>query len=95
MGGVIDTKFLRSLKGISAILLMSQAGNISGHALADILTGKVTPGGRLTATWAENYEDYPSAKTYSYQNGNLDDEYYTEGIYVGYRYFDSFGVKPA
>ena len=95
VGGIIDTKYLRSLQRISAILLMSQAGNISGYALADVLTGKVTPSGHLTATWAENYEDYPSAKTYSYQNGNLDDEYYTEGIYVGYRYFDSFGVKPA
>lgn len=95
VGGVIDTKFLRHHEGVSAIVLMSQGGNISGHALADILTGKVTPSGHLTATWAENYEDYPSAQTFSYLNGDVADEYYTEGIYVGYRYFDTFGVKPA
>ena len=95
VGGVIDTKYLRGLKGVGAILLMSQAGSAGGHALADVLTGRAAPGGRLAATWAENYEDYPSAKTFSYQNGDLDDEYYTEGIYVGYRYFDTFGVTPA
>lgn len=95
VGGVIDTKFLRSCPQIKAILLMSQAGNISGHALADILSGKVTPSGHLTTTWAENYTDYPCAASFSHMNGNLDDEYYNEGIYVGYRYFDTFGVNPA
>lgn len=94
-GGVIDTKFLRSLKGINAILLMSQAGNIGGYALADVLLGKETPGGRLTATWAENYLDYPGAATFSHMNGDTDEEYYQEGIYVGYRYFDTFNVTPA
>lgn len=95
VGGVIDTKFLRTQKGIDAILLMSQPGCAGGAALADVLTGKVTPSGHLTATWAENYADYPCAEMFSYQNGNLDDEYYRESIYVGYRYFDSFGVAPA
>ncbi len=95
VGGVIDTSCLRGMDGISAILLMSQAGNISGLALADVLTGKVNPSGHLTATWAERFGDYPSAETFSYRNGDVDDEYYLEGIYVGYRYFDSFGVTPA
>ncbi len=95
VGGVIDTKVFRYTDGINAVLLMSQAGNISGWALADVLTGKVTPCGHLAATWAENYLDYPCADKFSYMNGNIDDEYYEEGIYVGYRYFDSFGVKPA
>lgn len=94
-GGVIDTKPLRNLKGIGAILLMSQAGVAGGPALADVLTGKVTPSGHLTTTWAENYSDYPNASTFSYQNGDVNDEVYNEGIYVGYRYFDSFGVTPA
>ncbi len=94
-GGVIDTKFLRAQKGISAVLLMSQAGCAGGRALADILTGKVTPSGHLTTTWAENYADYPNAENFSYLNGDVNDEYYNEGIYVGYRYFDSFGVTPA
>ena len=95
VGGVIDTKYLRELNGIGAILLMSQGGNVSGNALADILTGTVTPSGHLPATWAEQYGDYPSAQTFSYMNGDAADEYYTEGIYVGYRYFDTFGIKPA
>ncbi|SCP98858.1 glycoside hydrolase family 3 C-terminal domain-containing protein [Anaerobium acetethylicum] len=94
-GGVIDTKFLRAQKGISAILLMSQPGCVGGLALADVLTGKVTPSGHLTTTWANNYEDYPSFDTFSYQNGDVNDEYYSEGIFVGYRYFDSFGKTPA
>ncbi len=95
VGGVIDTKFLRGEENIGAILLMSQAGNIGGYALADVLTGAVTPSGHLTTTWAENYSDYPASATFSSVNGDVDDEYYTEGIYVGYRYFDSFGVAPA
>lgn len=95
VGGVIDTKLLRSEPKIGAILLMSQLGNISGLALADVLTGKVTPSGKLTATWAENYSDYPSADSFGHRNGNLADEYYSEGIFVGYRWFDSFGITPA
>lgn len=95
VGGVVDTKFLRETKGIGALLLMSQAGNIGGYALADVLTGAVTPSGHLTTTWAEDYSDYPGAEMFSYQNGDVNDEYYKEGIYVGYRYFDSFHVAPA
>ncbi len=95
VGGVIDTKFLRETEGINAVVLMSQAGNVGGHALADVLTGQVTPSGHLTATWAEDYADYPGAMEFSHMNGNVDDEYYKEGIYVGYRYFDTFNVAPA
>lgn len=94
-GGVMDTKFLRTTKGINAVLLMGQCGNIGGLALADVLLGKKTPCGHLTATWAESYSDYPGASEFSYLNGNVDDEYYEEGIYVGYRYFDTFGITPA
>lgn len=95
VGGAIDTKYLRSVKGINAIVLMSQAGNIGGYALADVLSGKETPSGHLTSTWAENYTDYPGAADFSHMNGDVDDEYYKEGIYVGYRYFDTFNVSPA
>ena len=95
VGGVIDTKFLRACPRIGAILNMSQAGNISGYALADVLTGKVTPSGHLTTTWAENYMDYASAPTFSHMNGDVDDEYYNDDIYVGYRYFDTFNIAPA
>ena len=74
---------------------MSQAGNFSGYSLADALTGKIAPSGHLTTTWAENYTDYASALTFSHMNGDTDDEYYTDGIYVGYRYFDTFNIALA
>jgi beta-glucosidase len=74
---------------------MSQPGCAAGHALADVLTGKAAPGGRLTATRAEKYSDYPCADSFSYLSGDLDDSSYGEGIYVGYRWFDSFNIRPA
>lgn len=95
IGGAIDTKFFRTLRNKYALILISQAGSATGDAFADVLYGKAYPSGRLAMTWAENYSDYPSYDTYSSQNGNVDDEYYKEGIYVGYRYFDSFNVTPA
>ena len=95
IGGVIDTKPLRSIPGISAVVLLGQMGNTTGLAAADLLTGKAQPSGKLTDTWAENYADYPSSPTFSHNDGDVSDEYYTEGIFVGYRYFDTFGIKPA
>ncbi|MBP5383401.1 MAG: glycoside hydrolase family 3 C-terminal domain-containing protein [Lachnospiraceae bacterium] len=94
IGGVMDLSPLREIAGVGAVLLMSQLGNIGGYVLADILTGKVNPSGKLVDTWACKYADYPSSATFSSNDGNVDDEYYTEDIYVGYRYFDSYGVKP-
>lgn len=95
IGGVMDTQFLRNTPGIGAVLLMSQAGNIGGDAVADVITGKVNPSGKLTDTWAKQYEDYPFSEEFGHNNGNVDDAYYREGIYVGYRYFDTFGIEPA
>ena len=80
VGSVIDMKELRAIEGVDAILLMSQAGNFGGYALADVLTGKAAPSGHLTSAWAVNYTDYPCADTFSHRNGDVDDEYYTEGI---------------
>lgn len=94
IGGVMDMSEVKAIPGINAVVLMTQLGNIGGQALADVLTGKVTPSGKLTDTWAKKYTDYPSSESFSHNDGNVDDEYYTEGIYVGYRYFDTFGVEP-
>ena len=93
IGGVMDLSEMRSIAGVNAILLMSQLGNLGGDALLDVLTGKVNPSGKTTDTWAENYMDYPSSAKFSH-NESVHDEMYEDGIYVGYRYFDSFGVKP-
>lgn len=94
IGGLIDMSEMKSIPGISAVLLLSQLGNISGDVLADVLLGKVNPSGKLTDTWAKQYSDYPSSAGFSHNDGNVDDEYYTEGIYVGYRYFDTFDIEP-
>ena len=80
-----------SQSGADAVLLMGQAGQEGGRAVVDILTGRVTPSGKLTATWAEKYEDYPTSDVF------LKDPIqapYPEGIYVGYRYFDTFDKHP-
>lgn len=88
------TDILQEAENIQAVLNISLPGQEGGHAVADVLLGKAMPGGRLTATWAKRYEDYPSAEDYGSLNGNLETEEYKEGIYVGYRYFDSFSIKP-
>ena len=93
VGGVIDLSFMDSLP-ISALVLLSQAGMEGGNALADVLTGKVNPSGRLSETWAKKYQDYPCADSFSHMNGNLIEEKYLEGIYVGYRWFDAFEIAP-
>lgn len=95
VGGIIDTSFMREIEGIDSLLLMSQAGMRGGDAVVKVLNGDVTPSGKLTDTWAEKYEDYPSSATFSSNDSNVDQEDYIEGIYVGYRYFDTFGIKPA
>ena len=94
-GSSIDMAFAEEIPGINAILYLCQPGTEGGHAFADVVSGKVSPSGKLSDTWAKQYADIPFANEYSYLNGNLDNEYYKEGIYVGYRYFDTFGVEPA
>ncbi len=94
IGGVMDLSEIRNIPGIGAIVLMNQLGNIGGLAIADVLDGTVNPSGKLTDTWAAAYADYPASATFSHNNGNLDDEEYAEGIYVGYRYFDTYGKQP-
>ncbi|MCI8623324.1 MAG: beta-glucosidase [Provencibacterium sp.] len=94
IGGVMDLSELKGIEGIGAVLLMTQLGALGGDALADVLSGRVTPSGKTSDTWARRYADYPSSATFSLNNQNVDDDWYTEGVYVGYRYFDSFRVKP-
>lgn len=95
VGGIIDTAFMKEIEGVDSLLLMSQAGMRGGDAVVKVLNGEVTPSGKLTDTWAANYEDYPSSDTFSANDNDIDQEDYTEGIYVGYRYFDTFNVTPS
>ena len=85
VGGPVDLSEISSVKNI---LLLSQLGVDTGTALADVLLGKSYPSGKLTTSWAY-IKDYPSVGDF----GEKDDTRYKEGIYVGYRYYDSVGIK--
>ena len=85
VGGVVDLSPLCSVRNI---LLLSQLGVETGGALADILLGKANPSGKLTTTWAA-FEEYPEMPDFE----DMNETRYREGIYVGYRYFDTFRKK--
>lgn len=86
-GSVMDMSWVNDYgSAISSIIILWQGGMESTNAAADLLCGKVTPGGKLCDTIALKYEDYPSAKNF----GNKDFNNYSEDIYVGYRYFETF-----
>lgn len=89
---IIDMSWTTSLKGaaaIKAVLYSWAAGMEGGHALTDVLSGDVSPSGRLTDTIAHSLSDYPSSPNF----GNKDRNLYQEDIYVGYRYFETFNPK--
>ncbi|SER16176.1 glycoside hydrolase family 3 N-terminal domain-containing protein [Streptococcus gallolyticus] len=85
VGGMVD---LRPVLEVENILLLGQLGGPTGQVLSDVLLGKANPSGKLTMTWT-TLEDYPSTDGF----GDWNDTYYNEGIYVGYRYFDTVN-KP-
>ncbi|WP_455492688.1 glycoside hydrolase family 3 protein [Eubacterium sp.] len=90
VGNIIDMSWVKHYgKKIGAVMYAWQGGMESGNAVADLLCGNVSPCGRLTDTIAKNYYDYPS----SAQFGNKKTNEYTEDIFVGYRYFESFAKE--
>ncbi|WP_462267082.1 glycoside hydrolase family 3 C-terminal domain-containing protein [Mucilaginibacter sp.] len=106
IGGVINVMPWRN--SADAILLAWQPGLEGGNAMADVLSGKVTPSGKLATTFPASYNDVPSAKSFPGKEfpeqattGMLGmkaipaEVTYDEGIYVGYRYYNTFNVKPA
>jgi beta-glucosidase len=106
IGGVIETDSWKQIP--DAILLAWQAGQETGNSIADILSGKDNPSGKLAITFPAKYEDVPSASAFPGKPLQPDnntgggffrsvpaEDTYTDGIYVGYRYYESFGVKPS
>lgn len=91
-GGILDLGFVTEFDNIYSIIQFVQAGMEGGNAFADVFSGKVSPSGKMTDTWALSYNDYPNAKSFSHKSGDIWTEEYIEGIYVGYRYFDTFDV---
>ncbi|MBP4136984.1 glycoside hydrolase family 3 N-terminal domain-containing protein [Flavobacterium geliluteum] len=94
IGGVIETASWKDK--VDAILLAWQPGQEGGHSVADVVSGKVNPSGKLTMTFPMKYEDTPSAKNWlGTPIDNPSSVTYEEGVYVGYRYFTTFNIKPS
>jgi beta-glucosidase len=102
VGGVVETASWKNK--VDGILLAWQVGQEGGNAVADILSGKANPSGKLTMTFPVQYSDVPTAKNWvintkvswmGTDEPNLQQTTYTEGIFVGYRYYSTFNVKPS
>ena len=106
VGGVVETATWKDK--VDAILLTWQPGLEAGNAVADVLSGKVNASGKLATTFPVKYEDDPSAKNFpgkefpeKAESGMFGmkqipaEVTYEEGVYVGYRYFNTFNVKPS
>lgn len=83
-GSAVEMPWLDKVK---AVLYMGLPGQAGGTAAANLLTGAVNPGGKLTETWPMTYADVPSRDTFGKKT-----THYKEGLYVGYRYYDKAGV---
>lgn len=89
VSNIIDMSWLKNpvyKDHIRSVLYIWQGGMESGNAVADVLSGKVSPSGKLTDTIACSLADYPAANDF----GDTVRNFYTEDIYVGYRYFETF-----
>jgi len=87
-GNVMDLSWVEEYH-LSAVLLAWQGGMESGRSIADVLSARVTPSGKLTDTIAWRYQDYPSAAHFG---GDIFNNY-AEDIFVGYRYFETFAPE--
>ena len=79
------------LDAVPALLQVWYPGQEAGHAIADLLFGDFSPGGRLPTTFPRRLEDNPAHINYPGENGHVR---YGEGLFVGYRYYDEKGIAP-
>ncbi|WP_217362501.1 glycoside hydrolase family 3 C-terminal domain-containing protein [Flavobacterium sp. M31R6] len=87
-GAAVSMPWKKDVSGIVEAYLGGQAG---GGAIADVLTGKVNPSGKLSETFPMRLEDSPTAIDFPSRDGNAN---YGEGIYIGYRYYDKKKIEP-
>ena len=87
--GPIETGYFKNNDKINAVLYPMYGGHLAGQVLTDILLGKRYPSGHLQDTLAESIYDYPTTETFMESKDYVN---YTEDIFVGYRYFETF--KP-
>lgn len=87
-GSAVAMPWADKVKGIVEAWLGGQAG---GGAIADVLTGRVNPSGKLTETFPVNLEQTPTTLNFPGRNGHAD---YGEGLFVGYRYYDKKQLQP-
>ena len=85
VGNIIDTSFVDTYKP-DAVLYVWQGGMVGGLGIVDVLTGAVSPSGKLPDTIAKSITDFPSDSNFGDPVRNI----YAEDIYVGYRYFETF-----
>ena len=93
VGSPIDLAEIKSYAP-NAIVYMGQAGGMGALALVRLLLGKINFSGKLPVSWPESLDDLPATPTFG-RRGRADKEPYLEGIYVGYRFHDSFGIPAA
>lgn len=88
VGNVMDMSWTANYENITSVLFVWQGGIEMGDAVADILSGDLSPSGKLTDTIAASYSDYPCQGDHIFGNGDYTN--YVDDIYVGYRYFETF-----